>query len=91
MASRVFTVELSFIGVIPDVSVSLLLVRSLDRCTYQSRCSSHLPVYFQPLERPPAPPEGTAAPEINARRKAHGLSARRNLPGLSRKRVEIAR
>lgn len=76
MVSRVFTVALSFVRIIPCESTPSA------GGTYQTRRSSHLPIYFQPVERPPAPSESTArfsAPDRNQcrprsrrRRKAHG-------------------
>lgn len=94
MVSRVFTVALSFVRIIPHESTPSA------GNTYQTRCSSHLPIYFQAVERPPAPSESTAQlsalrrpksiPEEPSTMKSAWLSVSRNLPVLSENKVEIA-
>lgn len=78
MVSRVFTVALSFVRIIPCE-----LTPTADAgVLIKPRRSSHLPIYFQTVERPPAPKSAaqlSAAgrnqchpPRCRRRRKAHG-------------------
>lgn len=94
MVSRVFTVALSFVRIIPYESTPSA------GGTYQTRRSSHLPIYFQSVERPPAPSESTtlgaaprrpkSIPEEPSTAKSAWPSVSRNLPVLSENKVEIA-
>jgi len=93
MVSRVFTVALSFVRIIPHESTPSA------GSTYQTRRSSHLLIYFQAVERPPAPSESTA--QLSAPRRPKSIPEKpstmksawpsvRNLPVLSENKVEIA-